>query len=373
MSVTLAPSTGVRQKLLPFADFWQKEELGQYMTPSEIVDYMASLFPGVPSIGPICRLLDAGAADGSLSTAFLRRFADSQSPFDRIELAAYEIDTVYHSDLRRNLAGFVSRFDVHAKIYSGDFIEHAVRILQRRTNLKTGFTHAILNPPYKKINGNSQHRLWLRTVGIETVNRYSAFVALAVSMMLPGGQVVAIIPRSFCNGPYYRPFREHLFENTAIRHIHLFESRTKAFQRDNVLQENVILRLERDAEQEDVTISTSTDQAFDDLTSRTCPFEKIVFPQDQGRFIHIPTFEVAKKRWANRIESAIRYSLDDLGIQVSTGPVVDFRLKEHLCPMPEKDTVPLLYPVHFDKQRTDWPQPNQKKPNAIRRNASTEK
>ena len=86
----------------------------------------------------------------------------------------------------------------------GDFIDHAVReILQGRG----GYTHAILNPPYKKINSGSAHRLALREVGIETVNLYSAFVALALNLLVPGGQLVAIVPRSFCNGPYYRPFR----------------------------------------------------------------------------------------------------------------------------------------------------------------------
>jgi hypothetical protein len=81
----------------------------------------------------------------------------------------------------------------------------------------------------------------LRLAGIETVNLYSAFVALALTLMQPGGQLVAIIPRSFCNGPYYRPFRAFLLRHAALRHIHLFASRTKAFKDDDVLQENVII------------------------------------------------------------------------------------------------------------------------------------
>ena len=64
-------------------------------------------------------------------------------------------------------------------------------------------------------------------------------------MMEPGGQIVAIIPRSFCNGPYYKPFRDFVLERAAIRHLHLFDSRNKAFKDDDVLQENLILLLER--------------------------------------------------------------------------------------------------------------------------------
>ena len=124
---------------------------------------------------------------------------------------------------------------------------------------KYDFTHAILNPPYKKIGSCSKCRLLLRQVGIETVNLYSAFVGLAVALAAPGGQIVAIIPRSFCNGPYYRPFRDFILERAALRYIHLFESRSQAFKDDEVLQENIIIRLERGGQRGPVTISTSTD------------------------------------------------------------------------------------------------------------------
>jgi adenine-specific DNA-methyltransferase len=82
---------------------------------------------------------------------------------------------------------------------------------------------------------------------------------------------VAIIPRSFCNGPYYRPFRDFILERAAIRHMHLFESRSKAFKDDEVLQENIIIRLERGGQQGPVTIITSTDDSFTDLSHARTP------------------------------------------------------------------------------------------------------
>ena len=42
------------------------------------------------------------------------------------------------------------------------------------------------DPPYKKINSASEHRHILRRVRIETVNLYSAFVALSLVLMQPG-------------------------------------------------------------------------------------------------------------------------------------------------------------------------------------------
>ena len=202
------------------------------------------------------------------------------------------------------------------------------------------------------------------------MNLYAAFVALAVMETVPGGQIVAIIPRSFCNGPYYRPFRDFLLERAAVRHIHLFGSRSKAFKDDDVLQENIIIRLERGGQQGDVTISSSTDDTFSDLVTHEQPFNRIVLPDDPDRFIHIPT---SLKKTALERSDAIRCTLAELDIQVSTGPVVDFRLNAHLRNMPGEGTVPLLYPGHLSSAGATWPIEGMKKPNAIERNADTEK
>lgn len=71
--------------------------------------------------------------------------------------------------------------------------------------------------------------------------------------------------------------------------------------------------------------------------------------------------------------NSIKYLLTEIGIEVSTGPVVDFRLKEFLRAQPASDTVPLLYPCHFENNNICWPKDNIKKPNAIKVTAETEK
>ncbi len=344
----------------------RKSRLGQFLTPARTAQFMASLFTSKNDLD--CRLLDAGAGIGSLSSAFLERCVDGDLSFKKIEVTAFELDSLIHKELNNALSSYKSSLPLDYEILGGDFIEQAVNRIQFGAD--KGFTHAILNPPYKKISSHSRHRLLLRQADIETVNLYSAFVALALAMMSPGGQIVAIIPRSFCNGPYYRPFRDFVLARAAIRHMHLFDSRSKAFKDDDVLQENIILLLERDGQQGGVTVTTSTDDNFADLVTHTHPFNRIVFPDDTERFIHVPT---SVERNAIELSSAIRCSLEDIGIKVSTGPVVDFRLKEHLRKMPEAGTVPLLYPAHFNGQNIEWPKPDIKKPNAILCNAETGK
>jgi adenine-specific DNA-methyltransferase len=338
--------------------------LGQFMTPQSIAHFMASMFAA--PMPPKVKLLEAGAGRAALTMAFVDRWA--KEICEGLEAHAYEHDSTVTTDLKAVLAECERTAGITAQVFSGDFIETAASMIR----LKRGprYSHAILNPPYRKINSSSKHRAWLRAVGLETVNLYTGFLGLVLELLESGGQAVAIIPRSFCNGPYYRPFREFLFRRAAIRHIHLFESRSKAFKTDGVLQENVIVRLVRDAPQGEVTISTSTDDTFSDYAERQFPFSQIVFEDDQEKFIHIPTGALGEEA-ANG--GGFQVSLHDLGIGVSTGPVVDFRLREWLRKMPEQGTVPLLYSGHFTIAGVNWPVPEMKKPNAIKRTTETEK
>lgn len=348
----------------------RKSKLGQFFTPARTAAFLASLFPDDDT--RYCRLLDAGAGIGSLSVAFLNRWRSGQFRFRHVEVDAFEIDRSLIAHLSRTLNKYAAKGNCVANIYEEDFIHAAVEVLSSDLSASAcdGYTHAILNPPYKKINSSSAHRLALRRAGIETVNLYPAFVALAVALATKGGHIVAIIPRSFCNGPYYRPFRDFMFARTALRHIHLFAARNNAFKDDDVLQENVIIHLQRGSQQEAVTVSTSTDDTFDDLVTHEHQFERIVFPHDPERFIHVPT---SVKKSTIELSPTIRYTLDELGIKVSTGPVVGYRLKAYLGSEPGKaGTVPLLYPSHFSNSRTVWPVKG-KKPNAIECNSSTEK
>lgn len=330
----------------------RKSELGQFMTPSGIAQFMASLF--APQHKP-ARLLDAGAGIGSLTIAAIRKLIDVES------VGAWEIDPLMRAHLAENLAVV----GVPHNICSDDFIESAVQ----RIALATGerYTHAILNPPYKKLNSDSRHRALLRKVGIETVNLYSAFVALSIMLMQEKGEVVAIIPRSFCNGPYYRPFRAILLSMCSLERIHVFESRNKAFKDDDVLQENVIIKAVRGKRQSDVVISTSQDHLLTGYSERSAPFFEIVKPADPESFIHVPT-----KPTDNSSRELFHSTLSEIGLDVCTGPVVDFRLKDHWLPDPVSGSFPLLYPHHFSGGRLTWPR-HHKKPNALRDSEETRK
>lgn len=323
----------------------RKSALGQFMTPSAIAEFMASLFDD--SVSP-ADVLDAGAGIGSLTLAAARRLQNIRS------VEAWELDPLMRSHLGPNLDALGVAYEIH----TDDFIISAVQRIALAKG--TRYSHAILNPPYKKLNSQSTHRALLRKVGIETVNLYSAFVALSVLLMREQGQIIAIVPRSFCNGPYYKPFRRLILRTCALDHIHIFESRTRAFKDENVLQENVIIKLVRGKHQGPIIVSSSHDQQLADYRAESLPFCEIVQPNDPECFIRIPTGE----RDAEKHDSTLQYSLADIGLEVCTGPVVDFRLKNFWLNDLVPFSVPLLYPHHFSSGALLYPKEH-KKPNAL--------
>ena len=103
---------------------------------------------------------------------------------------------------------------------------------------------------------------------------------------------MAITPRSFCNGPYFRPFRELLLRETTLGKIHVFHSRENAFSDDDVLQENIIFQATKGTDCPTISISSSHGREFEDLSVREVPSDRVVSPGDQNLVIHIPIDEV---------------------------------------------------------------------------------
>ena len=352
----------------------RQEELGQFLTAPPLADFMAGMFGPLPRT---VRLLDAGAGAGSLTAAFVSRCCERRDGVCAIEATLYEFDedimdalaeTMRECEHRCADAGIRFTFTIH----SADFIqEMSARLAGDLFGTHPpAFDAAIANPPYRKISTDSAERRALRSVGVETSNLYTGFIALIQRLLVPGGQLVGITPRSFCNGPYFRPFREDFLGNLELRRLHVFESRQAAFRDDSVLQENIIFHAVKGAHQpEEMLISSSSGEHGDDITETTFPFAEIVHPHDAEKFIHIPS--TASHATAKETMDGLRSSLASLGITVSTGRVVDFRLKNALRKEPERGTVPLLYPCHFNGGTVHWPKLEARKPNAILDNDET--
>lgn len=345
----------------------RRSDLGQFMTPPATARLMASLFHAdIETIS----LLDAGAGVGSLTAAFVSEMCERKGKPRTIHATAYEIDgelAGYLSDTLRqceracNDAGI--KFD--GDLVHRDFIDEGVGMLRHQMFAPaTSFNCAILNPPYRKIHSESETRKMLREIGVETSNLYTGFLSVVLNLLAPGGELVAVTPRSFCNGPYFTPFRKLLLDTLTLKRIHVFDSRQVAFKDDEVLQENVIFHGVKNAEEaSSVTISSSTGPEDEFSAIRTVPYSQVVRPQDSECFIHIVPDELGASI-AEQVER-LHWTLPELDIEVSTGRVVDFRARNLLRTASDANTVPLIHPANFNEGFIEWPKSGGKKPQAM--------
>ncbi len=331
----------------------ERSEEGQFFTPPPIARCLANWFATEGLNRPSIHLLDPGAGGGVLTAAVVERIvtlraAGSLPRLGAVILDAWELDSAFLPALRQGLSACAAALEqegvrVEIQLSQGSYIEGAVRELDQGlfgAPPSRRVTHAILNPPYRKIATSSRERRLLASIGIETSNLYAAFVALALRQLAEGGELSAITPRSFCNGPYFREFRREILGSSTFQRVHLFDSRSEAFGRDEVLQENILFHLVRGGrDQPPLNLSTgSLESPVHTFIAR----ERFVSRDDADQVIHIATETDADE--VRDFIHGLPCKLGDLGLAVSTGPVVDFRLKGSLAAEWSTGRVPLIYP-----------------------------
>jgi len=145
---------------------------------------------------------------------------------------------------------------------------------------------------------------------------------------------------------------------------HVSEKRDRAFNDDDVLQENVIFRAVRGHRDPSHIVVSSSDGPSDaSPTERKLRMEEVLDRRNSELIVRLPTGR-AHRRVASAVGS-LPCSLEDLGLRVSTGRVVDFRARGFLRERPGRGTVPLIYPETFNYGRVVWPKEPSRKPQAI--------
>lgn len=365
----LASVDSIRREAAQQLDARRRVLLGQFLTPASVAGFMAEMIEGRRRV---LRILDPGAGVGSLSAALVAELCRRPWRPEAIMLTAYEIDPVLirylHSTLELcRMASEAAGIRFEAHLLEENFLESGMWALKGdlfRSATQERFDCAILNPPYRKIRTVSRERKLLQAIGVETSNLYTGFLAVTASLLAEGGEMVAITPRSFCNGPYFEPFRRFFLRDMRFRRVHVFDARDRAFTDDEVLQENVVFRAERAITPgSEVVVSSSRDATNSNLHSRAIKYADFIRPGDPHAFIHI-VLDGDGDSVSQRMRT-LEASLTDLGLSISTGRVVDFRAKKFLRDHPQRNTVPLIYPCHFQQGFIDWPKNQVRKPNAL--------
>jgi adenine-specific DNA-methyltransferase len=202
-------------------------------------------------------------------------------------------------------------------------------------------------------------------------NIYALFMAAAAKMLKPDGQLIFITPRSFCSGPYFRQFRRWFFQIVSLEHIHVFESRTEAFSRDEVLQENIILTAKKASSQSDF-VEISSSHGTQDLAnprSRHVPLVEVLDLRSTEAVLSIPIEPVDSvireifSRWPDRLRS--------LGLEISTGPIVPFRTTALVTEGDSVMSAPVVWVQHVGRMAVTWPLLHFNKPQWIRIKSDT--
>ena len=347
---------------------------GQFFTPKQVAVFMAKMFNVTRNR---IHLLDPGAGTGILSVAFCDRISNSDESMD-LTIDAYENDPNLLPHLKKSLELCKIKLEERGhkfdyNIYEQDFILHNAIYFKKSDLMDSGenrilYDFVISNPPYYKLSKNSPQSTVMMELISGQPNIYALFMALSACMLKPEGEMVFITPRSFCSGLYYKKFREWFLKNVQIENIHIFESRKEIFDKDEILQENIILKARRVGKinkHDKLTISVSKNKDIKKLRRIEVQSDDVIYHKNGQTFIRIPTSSLDVD--IVHIIDKWPYTLRDLGLEISTGPVVDFRAKYYLLHEFTKNSssTPLLWMHNMQNMKVVWPLKKKKKASAI--------
>jgi len=353
----------------------KRKSKAQFFTPGQVARFMANMF----DVEDRCiRLLDPGAGAGILSAAFCERLAESGRAVE-LTIDAYENDPELLDVLEVVLEACKDTLSMKSinlayNIRAQDFILHNETYIKR--NIFTCgdkdpilYDFVLSNPPYYKLSKNSPHAAVMSECVCGQPNIYTFFMAISTNMLKPGGQMVFITPRSFCSGLYYKRFRQWFLTRVELSRIHIFESRKEIFDEDQVLQENIILkaiRKKRDLHERKIIISTSKNKHFENIKRFVVSDADHILNKTEESFIKIPCCPLDLA--VVKVIDKWPFKLRELGLEISTGPVVPFRAEKYLLEgaMNNRKWAPLLWMHNMRGMKTVWPTNTNKKPSAIK-------
>ena len=332
----------------------KRKKKGQFFTSVETARFMADMFDLGNSKGCLS-VLDPGAGTGILSIAFLERLMSVSSDIN-VSLTCYETDPEVLPVLKSNLEYAQNEYPkrIEYRVIEDDYILSQSNDFEENllaTENPTKYDYVIANPPYLRVMRNHPAAMSMPKVVHGAPNLYFLFAAMSLFNLKKEAEMVYIIPRSWTSGAYFKAFREYLLTEGKIEQIHLFVSRDKVFNAEEVLQETMIIKVRRsNRKTKDVLITSSNScNDFADITRLMVPYDAVVSGEDL--YVYLPTsdeeIEVIKKI------NTYHTTLPDEGLKMKTGIVVDFRQWDELRKEPGDHILPLFYSQHIRDGRVN--------------------
>ena len=334
----------------------ERKKYGQFFTSKETARFMAELYTIPENLSKVC-ILDAGAGSGILSCALLERL--EQIDFiQTVELTCYENDDNILGLLKKNLQVYQrkSKKDIQIEIITDNYITSQYLDFNHMLGsnpVPKKYDFVIGNPPYMKIRRDAPEAAAMSKVCYGAPNLYFIFAAMGLYNLTDNGQMVYIIPRSWTSGPYFKCFRQYLLTKGKLEHIHLFVSRNKVFDKEDVLQETMIIKVKKtDKIPEEVMITSSqSNRDFDNLTSLKVAYRVVVSETDYYVYLVTNEKEVSVLERLHKFDK----TLPDIGLKMKTGLIVDFRNRRILRDYAEEGAIPLFYSQHIKQGEVKFP------------------
>lgn len=340
-----------------------KKKHGQFFTPPAIARFFAQQISIDHTLQSVS-LLDPGCGSAILSCATVESLLMSPT-IRRIELTVYETDLnliPYTEKVLLYLKEWAKKrtIDLAYTISSNDYILENYIYLNQENLLKSPFKKydiIISNPPYFKLGKEDIRVKAARCIIDGQPNIYSIFMAVASVMLNANGQMVFIVPRSFTSGRYFRLFRNFLVKQVEINFIHLFNTRTDTFSKDNVLQETLIIKCTNSGINNGgnkLVISYSEEITdLDSATRKEYLQNDLINLQSKEKILHLPVN--TKQDAIMNLFKSWSGSLNKYDIQVSTGPVVAFRTNDYISDESGQEMAPLFWLHNIVKMLADHP------------------
>lgn len=334
----------------------ERKKYGQFFTSMETAQYMASLFV-ISEQQESISILDAGAGSGILSCAMIERL-EKVEKIKQIELTCYETDENVLPLLKENL--LFMQMQSCKRLCINIITDNYITSQSLDFNYSFGrdesakkYDLVIGNPPYMKIPKDAPEAISMSSICYGAPNLYFLFSAMSLFNLKDNGEMVYIIPRSWTSGAYFKRFREYFLSEGKLIHIHLFSSRNKVFEQENVLQETIIVKVQKISIKPDVVTITATNsnQDFEDCKSMVVPYDLVVSGDEQYVYLVTTEEEIAVldkvQKWNK--------TLPELGLRMKTGLTVDFRNRDVLRDEEEKGAIPLFYSQHIKQGEVLFP------------------
>ncbi len=325
------------------------------------------------------KILDPGCGTAVLSCALIEKLVKCNT-ISHISLTLYETDTDLLTLTRKSvqfLAEWLKERDVNFEwnLITEDFILDNTSLFSTN-DIDSGYDFIIGNPPYFKLSKDDSRVITVSRFVNGVSNIYAAFLIIASTLLNTEGSLIFIVPRSFSSGLYFKDFRNFFFRNIRLDHIHLFKSRTEAFARDKVLQETIIIKGVKRLKYDDLgEIVVSSSCGIADLVEKKnvkYREEYLIDFNSKDRMLHLPVDDTGEE--VLNLFKSWNGSLEGYNLQISTGPVVAFRLKDEIsCSITSSDSVPLLWLHNVMKMKVNWPVFKEGKGQFIKITQTTEK